>query len=242
MFVCKRDCLHVWAATDVGKVRAENEDCVGAGDTFIRSSSGSFDLRLTISEMATAIVVADGVGGGRGGSVAAELAVSTFLSRCAKVFDTSSLTALVNEVSDHIRLVCAQDSAIRGGSTTLAGLVFMQSRTIAFNVGDSRVYTIRNKSLIPMSQDHVSPSDDRILTKFLGGRSGVVTPYYYEFAAQPGQRFLVCTDGLFRPVPEGRLTQLVSLPAGAAAVDALVASALEVGAPDNVTVMVCDFE
>jgi PPM family protein phosphatase len=237
--VAKR--VQIWAATDVGRIRAENEDCVGAGEGFLLTPSGRLDLELELGKQAVAVVVADGVGGSRGGKMAAGLAVTAFLSRCGKVTDGNSLAALIQEVSDHVRLACSEDPAARGGSTTLAGVIFTSLGGIAFNVGDSRVYSMGEQGVLTcLTRDHVSSADTRVLTRFLGGGGGAAHPHYQRFDPVPGGRFLVCTDGLFGPIPETLMSQLASIPGGAGAVEALLAAVQIAGAPDNVTVAVCD--
>jgi serine/threonine protein phosphatase PrpC len=231
--------LPVWAATDIGNARRDNEDCVGAGDTVLCGSTGRFALELPLKETVAAIVVADGVGGGRGGRVAAELAVRTFLNRCANVVDIRSLTAVIDGVSESVRLACAQDPATRGGATTLAGLIFSRAGALAFNVGDSRVYQISEKGMTLLSQDHVSIADGRTLTRFLGGSGPFATPFCSEIAFWPGHRYLVCSDGLSGSVEDSLLAQLALNPNGDSAVDGMMVAALEAGAPDNVTVALC---
>lgn len=233
-------CLRVWAATDIGKVRRENEDCVGAGDAVLQSSTGRFDIELSLSETTGTVVVADGVGGGRGGRVAAGLAVSAFLGRCTEVADLEALAAVIDGVSESVRLACAQDNATRGGATTLSGIVFSRAFAFAFNVGDSRVYRIRPEGLDLVSQDHVSSFDARMLTKFLGGSGVMAVPHCQEICLRQGDRYLVCSDGLYGVVTEDRLARLARLPDGRMAVDFLVAAALEAGAPDNITVALCE--
>ncbi|MCR4378057.1 MAG: protein phosphatase 2C domain-containing protein [Rhodospirillales bacterium] len=233
--------IRVWAATDVGKVREENEDCVGAGDQILQSSSGRFDLRFSIGDEAIAVVVADGVGGSRGGKVASGLAVSGFLSRCIYGADVPSLVSVLGEISERIRLACAQDSATRGGSTTLAGLVFTRSGGIAFNVGDSRIYLLIENELITLSRDHVSTADPRMLTKFLGGSGSAAMPHVHQFNFEKSVRFLICSDGLYSVLPHAALVQMTSLLNGEVAVNSLMDAALTAGAPDNVSLAVCDY-
>ncbi|MBF0186196.1 MAG: protein phosphatase 2C domain-containing protein [Magnetococcales bacterium] len=232
--------LRVWVATDIGKVRRENEDCVGAGDTILQSPTGRFNLELPFGEAADAVIVADGVGGGCGGKVAASLAVETFLGRRVDVADIGSLARLIDGVSESIRLFCTQNSATRGGATTLAGLLFSRTFALAFNIGDSRVYRICSGELELLSQDHVSSSDARTLTRFLGGSGVMATPYCREIDFLPGNRYLVCSDGLYGVVANDQLLQLARISDGALAVEALIATALEAGAPDNVTIALCD--
>jgi serine/threonine protein phosphatase PrpC len=229
----------VWAATDIGKVRLENQDRVGAGDTVLNLPVGKFEVQLFPEVMPVAAVVADGVGGGRGGSVAAELAVTAFLNRSSEIKDVDSLTTTVDAISEGIRQACSQEASTRGAATTLAGIVFLRSGAIAFNVGDSRIYRVGKRELSLISQDHVSQSDSRMLTRFLGGNLAFSSPYCTEIPNWYGHRYLICSDGLFGSVKEAQILQLAMIVDGGHAVDALVAAAIEAGAPDNVTVALC---
>ena len=229
----------VWAATDIGKVRRENQDRAGAGNTVLSLPVGKFEVQLLPEVIPVSAVVADGVGGGRGGSVAAELAVTAFLNRCREINDVESLTTTVDAISEGIRQTCSQDASTRGAATTLAGIVFLRSAAIAFNVGDSRIYRVGKRELTLISQDHVSPSDSRMLTRFLGGSVALASPYCTEIPNWSEHRYLICSDGLFCSIKEPQILQLAMLADGGHAADALVAAAIEAGALDNVTVALC---
>jgi serine/threonine protein phosphatase PrpC len=232
--------LKIFAVTDIGKLRNDNEDCVGVGETILQSRSRHAEFQGNLKDGSFGIVVADGVGGRRGGKVAASIAVTMFLARCVAVTDANSLSELLFEISEHLRLTCAQNPATRNAATTIAGLVFLKDKAILFNVGDSRVYRISNSNAAILTVDHVSGVDSRVLTQFLGGIGSTAAPHIRELELTAGSRYLLCTDGLFGSVDLLEIGKRASQSDLATAASSLLSAALEAGAPDNITLAICD--
>lgn len=229
-------------ATDSGRVRRVNEDRAVAGP----------DL----------FAVADGMGGHAAGDVASAMAVAR-LARLAHRPDLTpaDVTAELAECNREI-LAAAQTGSERAGmGTTVAGLVLVRlagSRHWAvFNVGDSRVYRFVDEQLMRVTVDH-SEVEEMVAAGTIAAdearshpRRSVVTRVLgmhpppeadvWVFPPTPGERFLICSDGLSSELADPEIAAVLrEQPIAQRAADALVARAVAAGGRDNVTVVVVD--
>ena len=226
-------------ASDVGRVRDHNEDA------------------LLVTDRVWA--VADGLGGHAAGEVASRLAVDV-LGRLAEreVAGPDDVAAAVAEANDRILAAQEDHPEQRGMGTTVTGLALAgggDPRWVVFNVGDSRVYRVAGGAAEQLTRDHsevaelveaglLDPEDAathpmrHVITRSLGISREVVTDTWVR-PVEPGEWFVVCSDGLTNEVDEDLLARIVQDAAEPqAAADALVAAALEAGGRDNVTVVV----
>ena len=230
------------AASAVGRVRAINQDDFGAGD----------DL----------FVLADGMGGHRGGEVASAEAVAGVLGS----FDERTRAGLARAVDRANQAVfgrAAGDVDLFGMGTTLCALALVRSEggdvLAVANVGDSRVYRYGDGRLTQVSDDHSLVADlvragdlteeeaarhpqRNILTRALGIESALsVDPW--ELPIQADDRYLLCSDGLFNEIDDDRIAALLAghdNPELTAAT--LVRAAVDAGGHDNVTALVVDID
>jgi protein phosphatase len=229
--------------TDIGQVRSANEDSC---DHFDRADGS----RL--------LVVADGMGGHRGGATASLTAVATI----SEVFeqDTSSdredmLHRAIEAANERIYALAQGDPELEGmGTTVVAFLLDPRQRGCVAHVGDSRAYRYRRGRLEPLTIDHsvvaemhrrglisadeaaVHPRRNEILRSV-----GVLPQVDVETAAVevfPGDRFVLCSDGLSGVVSDDEIAAIMQSQSPEEAVEALVQLANERGGPDNITVQV----
>ena len=228
-------------ASDVGRVRQGNEDALLA-------EHGVF-------------VVADGMGGHNAGEVASELAVTTMRAALRdSVSSTEQLRELVQQANTSIYTASLDDSTQQGMGTTLTALVMIPGitdRVLVANVGDSRTYVLRNGQLSRITTDHsyvqelvnegVITADDarkhpqkNIVTRALGiDRYVAVDVFSHDM--QPGDRFLLCSDGLVDEVTDSEITHiLLDNPQSSDAATELIVAANAAGGRDNTTVIVVD--
>lgn len=228
------------SATDVGKVRASNQDQL-----------------LTADPM---FVVADGMGGHNGGEVASAVAVDEM----AKVETVSTVDELIEAVQQANREIVDRaklEPELRGMGTTLVALVGMtvgeRQRLGVANVGDSRLYRVGDEELLQLTEDHtlvealvrdgrltreeaLTHPQRNIVTRALGIDEKVLVDTW-ELAPVAGDRYILCSDGLFDELSTDEIHGVlreVEDP-GEAAV-ALVEGAVESGGRDNVSVLVVD--
>jgi len=233
------------AATDRGRMREGNEDSY-----------------LAAGPLAA---VADGMGGHRAGEVASATAMdqlSTLRDGGPWKDDRAAGEALkraVAEANRRIRELAADDKALEGMGTTLTALLEDGDSVHLAHVGDSRAYLLRHGELSGLTEDHtlvqelvrqgrLRPEDAErhpqrsIITRALGVDSDVeIDTATYKIV--PGDRLLLCTDGLSGVVDHTRIRNvLLRTPDPQQAADKLVALANEAGGPDNITVIVLDAE
>lgn len=226
------------AVTNRGRKRPTNEDAFG------------YSIEHGI------YVVCDGMGGAAGGEVASSIAVDEVLRTLSQREPGSSLPKLAEEAvaaaNREIYSRAQRNPRLNGMGTTLVAVVVQEQQVWVLNVGDSRCYRVRQGLIEQLTLDHslveeqvrlgrMTPHEAlrsplrNVITRALGTQSSV-TPDCFQFEAQPGDLFLLCSDGLTREVPDSQLQALLS---GREPLEErasrLVDSANKAGGHDNIT-------
>jgi PPM family protein phosphatase len=229
--------LRTAAVSNRGKIRENNEDAVHAGPRLI--------------------AVADGVGGGPSGEVASGIVI-----RSLQELDTDtpaeSLADGFARANRRIREAIESRPELEGMGTTLTAMHAAGDELQLAHIGDSRAYLWRDGELIQLSRDDtfvqglvdtgvISSLEARthpqrsLVTQAMNG--GGMNPTYATVTPRPGDRLLLCSDGLTDYVePEEIARTLASSTGLDQCASELVDLALAVGAPDNVTVVVASPE
>lgn len=240
--------LHA-ARTDVGMIRSGNED----------------NFAVDLSETRGVFMVADGMGGHAAGEVASEMAVQIVLRELSAVQDLHAPDAaqrIGNALrhanrSIHDRTITEIDK--QGMGTTASVLLVSGTRYMIGQVGDSRVYLLRDGALSQLTKDHsyvqeqvdlgnLTPEQARyhpysnVITRCVGA-SPDVEPDLYSGEVQAGDLFLVASDGLTGMVDDRRLQQLLMARAAPERkAQALIAEANGRGGLDNITAIIVQVE
>ncbi|WP_307852567.1 protein phosphatase 2C domain-containing protein [Glaciihabitans sp. dw_435] len=240
--------LSVSAATDVGSVRAINEDSYIAQPPLF--------------------VVADGMGGHAHGDRASQTVVSVLRDSFAagSIPAPEQVLAAIRDANDAVLGFSDEDGARVLSGTTLVGIALVEARGadyahwMIFNIGDSRVYSWDGRHLIQLSVDHsavqelvdagvltsaealVHP-DRNIITRAIGASEDADADVWL-LPAIGAQSFLICSDGLTKELEDDAIAQIMTQHAAdgdrSSIADALVAAALRSGGRDNVTVVVVE--
>lgn len=236
--------------TDIGQVRQKNEDCVG------RLEPNGDDERASKGYI---FVVADGMGGHRGGEIASRLAVDTVIATyyaSPANEPSTSLRESFRAANEVILQRSQTDVELFGMGTTCTTMVIREGRAYFAHVGDSRAYVLRDEELVRLTEDHslvgemvrsgiISDEDAQnhpkrnVITRSLGTQEILradFTSTPYEL--QDGDVFLLCSDGLTSMVPEEEVAKVLGGMAPTQACEALVELANLNGGKDNVTVQV----
>lgn len=233
--------LQAGSATDVGLVRSNNQD------------------RLLVAEPLYA--VADGMGGAAAGEVASAIAVQTLGEQLARKGGSLSPEELVEAAQAANRAVwekSVEHEEMRGMGTTLVAATLVEGPRLAVvNVGDSRLYAMRQESFEQVTIDHnlvaelvaegrISKEEGEvhprrnIMTRALGVEPEVKVDIFMEDVG-PGDRFLLCSDGLPRELSDERISAILRrLADPSEAAKELVHEAKRHGGNDNITVIVLD--
>lgn len=233
--------------SDVGCARTNNED---SGRIVCDSRSNESNRLL--------VVVADGMGGHNAGEVASATAISVIEGAYERMRKEPAgrLKEALETANSTIHQKSVQNLETQGMGTTCTALLLQDGFAYSAHVGDSRIYLIRKDSIYLMTEDHSAVMqlvksgeltlkearhhpDKNVVTRCLGTRPQVeVSSWPERLPLQPGDHFLLCSDGLYDQVEDDEILAIVPLRTAAAACEELVRVAKERGAPDNVTVAV----
>lgn len=229
-----------WSASHEGTVRTRNEDnCVNRPDLGLWA-------------------VADGAGGHQAGDVASRVVAESLVGVPAGLGAAQALAEVRLRVGRAHEELTAE-AARRGGDAMLAStvvvLLLRGDHYACLWAGDSRAYLLRGGRLVQVTHDHslvqqlldageitadeaASHPWSNVITRAVGAGEDAFALDKVTDRLRPGDRFLLCSDGLFKTVPEAQLTLLLA--DGQAPVERLVGAALERRADDNVTAVTVD--
>ena len=226
------------AATDVGHVRANNQD--------------AHALRTDIGVW----MVADGMGGYSDGDVASRMVCDTLttLASYATIEDTiDAIRERVSEVNGrlHDAAVRPVDPVVSG--STIVALVTRRTSCAVVWAGDSRMYRLRDGQLAQLTTDHtraaellagdpaaeVDEEPDYAITRAVGGEDTLLLDVRRD-RVRLNDRFLICSDGLTHEMSDNKIASLLAQGSAEECAKSLVAATLATEARDNVTVVVVD--
>ncbi len=236
--------MRVYALTDIGSVRAVNEDSY-----FVPASGERY------------CCIADGMGGAQAGEVASAIAVEVFADYMKDILPPphERLRRAVVAANRAIFERAQADPSMAGMGTTITALLIDGDEAHIAHVGDSRAYLLRNRALMKVTTDHTLVEEmvlkgvitvreakthprRNIITRCLG-TSEAVEIDLLRIRMEPNDVFLLCSDGLSSYVGEHEILEILNSrmkrenkPA------ALVGKALDAGGHDNVTVLLVTLE
>ena len=243
-----RPSVTVAAKTDLGRVRENNEDKL------------EFFLPTTDDELASRgmiFIVCDGMGGHEAGQIASELACKTFIDVYRNHPSESPEEAARSAVLSANRFVLDVSRAVpnrKGMGTTLSALLIIQDKAVIAQVGDSRVYRLRDGEFMQMTNDHTWVEETiamgtmtreeaeahpykHVLTRAIGTEQDVKVDIFSE-DVEEGDVYLICSDGLTGHVSDDEMRRGLSELGPAEAAWELVGKALVGGGRDNTTVII----
>jgi len=223
--------------TDIGRVRARNEDSVA-----VDAGSGL-------------LVVADGMGGHNAGDVASRMAIEGVIGAMQGSTGEADdrLVAAVRQANQAIYDAAGEDYERSGMGTTVVAVWLRSTRLVVAHVGDSRLYRLRDGVIEALTRDHsevqdlvdrgiLTPAQARastrrnLLSRALGTDPDVVIDSAAHTPAA-GDVYLLCSDGLTNMVEDEEIVSLIRDAASlGAAAESLVAQANERGGRDNISV------
>jgi len=226
------------AVTDRGRKRPSNEDAFG------------FSIEHGV------YVVCDGMGGAAAGEIASSLAVDEVMrfltQRTAENPLASDASAAISAANQVIFTRAERSQKLSGMGTTLVALLVEERHAWMLNVGDSRGYRLRNGHLEQITMDHSLVEEQirmghmsrgealrsplrNVITRALGTQN-CVTPDVFELEAEPGDLFMLCSDGLTRELSDPLIESLLLVGAPLEELcTRLVSAANQAGGHDNIT-------
>ena len=232
------------AVSHVGKIRANNQDSGYAGSYLF--------------------VVADGMGGHAGGDVASAIAVrritevdQKYTSAHDAAFALQSALIAANSL---LAETVFEHNELTGMGTTVSGIVRVDNQIAMAHIGDSRIYRYRGGKIEQISTDHtfvqrlvdsgrITPEEAAVhprrsvLMRVLGDVDAAPEIDTEVFDTAPGDRWMICSDGLSSYVTDDKMEHvLATVPGAQDAAERLIKESLDQGAPDNVTVVLLDID
>ena len=234
------------ALTDRGRKRATNEDAFGYS-----IEHGAF-------------VICDGMGGAAAGEIASSLAVDEFLRVVSDRRDTQSnpspgeenipeiIAEAVNAANEAIHSRAERNIRLSGMGTTMVGILVEERQAWVLNIGDSRCYCLRDGRLRQITLDHSLVEEQvrngrmtsaqaarsplrNVITRAVGTQSRV-TADIMQLDAEPGDLFLLCSDGLTRELADNRIEFILKVESPLEdACTRLIQAANKAGGNDNIT-------
>lgn len=239
--------------SDIGCEREINEDCgryINPADSNLTANKGVL------------LLVADGVGGSSAGEIASRTAADV-ISRVYydHVGDMqSSLIEAFREANREIHSAASANADLCGMGTTCSALALNRGSAVSANVGDSRLYLVRDEEIYLMTEDHSIVGslvkhgiitreearrhpDKNVIISALGGSPEVsVATWDAPLPIRIGDKFVVCSDGLSDLVEDQEIKETVVSAPPTAACEKLIALAKERGGHDNITVGILEVE
>lgn len=228
--------------SDVGLVRANNQDSAFAGETLL--------------------VVADGMGGHAGGEVASAICVASMAPLNNESFTTSDMLERLGDAVERARIdlvtKARQHNALSGMGTTITSLLLCENKLAMAHMGDSRGYLLRDGKLTQVTKDHtfvqhlvdtgkITPEEAEthpqrsVVMRVLGDFELDLIPDLSIREARPGDRWLLCSDGLSGFVKFDTIEQTMRDVADIELCsEYLIQLALRGGGSDNITCIVAD--
>lgn len=230
------------AISHTGKVRSNNQDSGYSGDNLF--------------------AVADGMGGHAGGDVASSIAIQR-LERLDQDYESTddaqaSLQAAVTTAAGDLIRAAKERPELAGLGTTVSAIIMVDDHAVIGHIGDSRIYLYRDDELTQITADHtfvqrlvdsgrITPEEARyhprrsVLMRVLSDMDNDPELDLFVMPTLPGDRWLLCSDGLSGVVDEPHILKAMrlGLPPGRTA-DNLLKQALDGGAPDNVTIVLVE--
>ena len=217
--------------------RQRNEDFAGA----------VFGLELPEPRRDVVAAIADGIGGAKGGRVAAETAVRGFLDGFCDLPETMEVrraaARVLNALNGWIYSQGQRDAKLAGMGCTFTALVLRGRVAHVLHVGDTRAYRLGGDRLTSLTIDHVREGGTG-RSSILNRALGVETEVRLDYAAQPmarHDRFVLCSDGVHGILTAETIADILrERSASEDTARALVAAALRSGSTDNCTALVLD--
>jgi serine/threonine protein phosphatase PrpC len=238
--------IEVGQFSDPGRKRPNNEDWLG---TFQPEDERRLDRKGSL------FLVADGMGGHQSGEMASRGAVDqvirTYMDDPGRDLAFSLRRAIEAANATLYAKTAGRELRGRWGTTLVAAALRYNQLWIA-NVGDSRAYLMRAGKLGQLSRDHalsasalgIESSEGwigrHLITRALGLKSSVEVDVFPPRTLRPGDRVLLCTDGLTTPLSDEEIRGISLRFPPQEAAGALVRAANERGGPDNVSVIIVD--
>ncbi|HIQ99898.1 MAG TPA: Stp1/IreP family PP2C-type Ser/Thr phosphatase [Candidatus Scybalocola faecavium] len=237
--------MRVFGKSDIGSVRKMNQDYM-------------YFSEAPVGQLPNLFIVADGMGGHKAGDYASRMSVENFVDYIQKAPPDAPIRIVddgIHYVNELVMEKAQQYSELSGMGTTFVAAFIVDKTLYVANVGDSRLYLI-DSEINQVTEDHSYVGamvrageitvdearhhpDKNIITRAIGAAWDIRVDFF-EVDLEPGDKILMCSDGLSNMVDDATLLDIISNTYIGDAVDALINEAKANGGLDNITAIVID--
>ena len=237
--------MRVFGRSDIGSVRKMNQDYM-------------YFSKAPVGQLPNLFIVADGMGGHKAGDYASRMSVENFVDYIQQAPPDAPIRIVddgIHYANELVMEKAQQYSELNGMGTTFVAAFIVDKTLYVANVGDSRLYLI-DSEINQVTEDHSYVGamvrageitaeeakhhpDKNIITRAIGA-SWDIRVDFFEVDLVPGDKILMCSDGLSNMVDDEKLLDIISNTEIEAAVEALINEAKANGGLDNITAIVID--
>jgi serine/threonine protein phosphatase PrpC len=157
-----------------------------------------------------------------------------------------AIRARLEAVNEYLHRMATRDVAPRQCGSTVVAMLARGAQCAVLWAGDSRLYRLRNGELRQLTRDHswaeqdpAAPGSGNAITRAVGGAESLQLDVRLE-PVQPGDRFLLCSDGLTRELDDAAISRLLGAGNAAASTEGIMRAVLLTAARDNASIVVVD--
>ena len=221
--------MQAYAGTDIGCVRTMNQD-------------GYFCSTTPIGPFPNLFIVADGMGGHQAGDYASRYAIETFLDYIRHTENRNLIRVMDEGIAEANRKVLEksfENEELAGMGTTMVVAFAEDGQLYVANVGDSRLYLIGHEINQVTEEQARNHPEKNVITRAIGV-AWEVKADFFEVDLKPGDKVMMCSDGLSNMIEDQRLYDVISSNSVEDSVRILIDEAKENGGYDNITVIVIE--
>ena len=240
--------MRAYGITNTGKERSVNQDYI-------------FYQATSIGNLPNLFIVADGMGGHRAGDVASRFTVDTFTDYIKESEDANPITLIdegIRRANERLVEKSQTREEYQGMGTTIVVATVVDNNVYIANVGDSRIYLV-NDTIKQLTRDHslveemVSLGEldkqkarehrkKNIITRAIGASKNVI-PDFFEIEYEPGDKLLLCSDGLSNMIDDSKIKRIVNSSSDIeVVVSKLIEEANRNGGKDNISVVLVQMQ
>jgi len=228
--------------TQQGIRRKSNQDALSYNDNFVHST-GELEISEIISnDNYNIFTIADGMGGYAGGDFASNYAITEIYKQFIFNKNNFDISECLNSIDDELIEISKNDPTKYGMGTTVVSAIIQSNKVKVFNVGDSCLFHITNKSIQKKSIDDNLPGDNKsVITQCIGNFKQPLNIHVFNFQWKLGDYILMLSDGVSDFISEDILLKFVNTNYPNKA-KLLCDEAVKLGSNDDVSAMVLKYD
>ncbi len=242
-----------------GYVRSGNEDSLLVNDLLVYEADMREPECLTLDAERVVCAAADGMGGHRKGEVASRTVLEVFRRGYEEIEDEDRVAYTLGIAKENLNRIARAERGSFGLGTTLSGVVIYRGRAIVFNCGDSRIYMRGGGQLRRITKDHSvvqrlvdeglitedemrTNSQKNIITSAVVGDLRPDLPVFsvQEIATEKGDRFFICTDGVWESMSHADMEKCLQSEALEEGINCICRKIFASGASDNLSMIIVE--